>query len=141
MPALEGRSVGELLLDWDLLVREVLMDTAQMDGRVMVRTWGEVVEAAGDLWRALPEPSPAQADPSAEMLVQVLMEQLQTMNGEPDEGRPEAPMARRGTRRRAAAAGLREPRPQPLTCCRVAAPTSARCAPRSGRTSRRPRHG
>ena len=31
------------------------MDTPLMDGRVMVRTWGEVVEAAGDLWRAFPE--------------------------------------------------------------------------------------
>ncbi|TQM57864.1 hypothetical protein [Humibacillus xanthopallidus] len=80
MPALDGRSVGELLLDCDLLVREVLMDTPLMDGRVMVRTWGEVVEAAADLWRAFPESSPRAAQPERRDVGQVLMEQLQTMN-------------------------------------------------------------
>jgi hypothetical protein len=81
MPEIEGRSVGELLLDCDLIVREVLLDTPLMDGRVMVRTWGEVVEAAGDLWRTLPQ-SPQKAGQSARRDAgQVLMEQLETMTG------------------------------------------------------------
>ncbi|TQM63785.1 hypothetical protein FBY41_0137 [Humibacillus xanthopallidus] len=80
MPALEGRSVGELLLDCDLLVRDVLMDTPLMDGRVMVRTWGEVVEAAADLWRAFPESSASANEFERRDPDQVLMEQLQTMN-------------------------------------------------------------
>lgn len=82
MPALEGRSVGELLLDCDLIVREVLMDTPLMDGRVMVRTWGEVVEAAADLWRAFPESSPSAGQSERRDAGQVLMEQLQTMNAD-----------------------------------------------------------
>lgn len=82
VPELEGRSVGELLLDCDLIVREVLMDTAQMDGRAMVRTWGEVVEAAGDLWRALPESAPSTGRSERRDAGQVLMDQLQTMNAD-----------------------------------------------------------
>ena len=82
MRARDGRSVGELLLDCDLTVREVLMDTPLMDGRVMVRTWGEVVEAAGDLWRALPDPSAGTARiRRARDAGAALMEQLETMNG------------------------------------------------------------
>ncbi|WP_256791948.1 hypothetical protein [Terrabacter sp. Ter38] len=80
MPAREGRSLGELLLDSDLLVREVLMDTPLMDGRVMIRTWGEVVEAAADLWRAFPEPSPHAGQSERHNSAQDLMKQLQTMN-------------------------------------------------------------
>ena len=80
MPTRDGRSVGELLLDCDLIVRDVLMDTAQLNGRVMVRTWGEVVEAADDLWRALPEPASGTDRSQRRDAGQVLMEQLQTMN-------------------------------------------------------------
>ncbi|MER7070579.1 hypothetical protein [Terrabacter sp. NPDC000476] len=72
--------MGELLLDSDLLLREMLMDTHLMDGRVMVRTWGEVVEAAADLWRAFPQPSPRAGQSAHLDAGQVLMEQLQTMN-------------------------------------------------------------
>lgn len=80
MPAQECRSVGELLRNSDLLLREVLMDTHLMDGRVMVRTWGEVVEAAADLWRAFPQPSPRAGQSARPDTGQVLMDQLQTMN-------------------------------------------------------------
>ncbi|WP_404388807.1 hypothetical protein [Humibacillus xanthopallidus] len=81
MRARDGRSVGELLLDCDLKVREVLMDTPLMDGRVMVRTWGEVVEAAGDLWRALPDPSAGTAGSARRDAGAALMAQLEAMNG------------------------------------------------------------
>jgi hypothetical protein len=80
MSTRDGRSVGELLLDCDLIVRDMLMDTAQMDGRVMVRTWGEVVEAAGDLWRAFPEPDSGTGGSARRDAGWVLMEQLETMN-------------------------------------------------------------
>ena len=82
MPAIEGRSVGELLLDSDLLVREVLMDTPLMDGRVMVRTWGEVVEAAADLWRAFPKSSLSAAQSERRDVGEGLMERLQTMSAD-----------------------------------------------------------
>lgn len=80
MAIVDGRSVGELLLDCDLIVRDVLMDTAQMDGRVMVRTWGEVVEAAGELWQAFPAPTTSTGGSQRQDAGQVLMAQLQTMN-------------------------------------------------------------
>ncbi|GAA2153524.1 hypothetical protein GCM10009826_12890 [Humibacillus xanthopallidus] len=82
MPTRDGRSVGELLLDCDLTVRDVLMDTPHMDGRVMVRTWGEVVQAAADLWRALPEPDTSTSGSAGPEPGAVLMEQLQTMNAD-----------------------------------------------------------
>lgn len=55
MSAADFRSVGELLLDSELIARDVLMDVDQMGGRTMVRTWGELVQSAGDLWQALPK--------------------------------------------------------------------------------------
>ena len=50
----DKRSVGELLLDCDHTARAVLMDVDEMDAAPMLRTWGEVVQAAGELWQALP---------------------------------------------------------------------------------------
>lgn len=50
----EARSVGELLLDTEFIAREVLFDAPDLDAAAMVRTWGEVVHSAGQLWVALP---------------------------------------------------------------------------------------
>lgn len=51
------RSVGELLLDADLTARAALWDPDADLAKARVRTWGEVVEAAADLWAAIPDPS------------------------------------------------------------------------------------
>ena len=67
MTGRDGRSVGELLLDADHTARDLLIDAPDLDAAVVLRTWGEVVETAADLWAALPAP-PAPAgvpDPGA----------------------------------------------------------------------------
>ena len=56
MTGADGRSVGELLLDADHTARELLIDAPDLDAAVVLRTWGEVVETATDLWAALPAP-------------------------------------------------------------------------------------
>lgn len=50
------RSVGELLRSADLSTRQILMDFHGDDGPPMLRTWGEVVQGAAELWQALPAP-------------------------------------------------------------------------------------
>lgn len=75
----DHRTVGELLLDSELLARDVLTNPARMDGRAMLRTWGEVVESAGELWETLPR----SADPMASAPPDrgdALMGRLQSMN-------------------------------------------------------------
>ena len=52
----DGRSVGELLLDADFTTRQVLMDVTGQDAPAMLRTWGEVVQSAAELWVTLPQP-------------------------------------------------------------------------------------
>ena len=52
----DERSVGELLLDADFTTRQVLMDAAGQDAQAMLRTWGEVVQSASELWATLPQP-------------------------------------------------------------------------------------
>ena len=52
----DERSVGELLLDADFTIRQVLMDAAGNDAPAMLRTWGEVVQSAAELWATLPQP-------------------------------------------------------------------------------------
>jgi hypothetical protein len=52
----DERSVGELLLDADFTTRQVLMDVTGQDAPAMLRTWGEVVQSASELWAALPQP-------------------------------------------------------------------------------------
>ncbi len=47
------RTVGELLTDSDRLARAVLADPAAVNAAAVVRTWPEVVEAAGQVWQAL----------------------------------------------------------------------------------------
>lgn len=54
MTGRDKRSVGELLLESDHAARAILMDVDEMDAATMLRTWGEVVQAAGELWQALP---------------------------------------------------------------------------------------
>src|SRR5450631_2202362 len=50
------RSVGELLLDADFTTRQLLIDAAGQDAPAMLRTWGEVVQSASELWATLPQP-------------------------------------------------------------------------------------
>jgi len=51
--------VGELLADSDSLARETLLDLSADHSAAMVRTWGQVVEAAAGLWVVLPPAVPA----------------------------------------------------------------------------------
>lgn len=50
----EMRSVGELLLQADRTSRGLLFDVTGEDAPAMLRTYGEVVQSAAELWRALP---------------------------------------------------------------------------------------
>jgi len=52
----DDRSVGELLLDADFTTRQLLMDVTGQDAPAMLRTWGEVVQSASELWATLPQP-------------------------------------------------------------------------------------
>src|ERR1035437_893285 len=52
----DQRSVGELLLDADFTNRQLLMDVTGDDAPAMLRTWGEVVQSASELWATLPQP-------------------------------------------------------------------------------------
>lgn len=58
MTGVDQRSVGELLLEADHISRSILVDVGGMDAAIMLRTWGEVVQAAGELWHALPSTTP-----------------------------------------------------------------------------------
>jgi len=60
MTGSDKRSVGELLLESDHTARAILLDVDEMDAATMLRTWGEVVQAAGELWQALPPMTPPQ---------------------------------------------------------------------------------
>ena len=53
MTGADGRSVGELLLDADHTARDLLIDAPDLDAAVVLRTWGEVVQTAADLWAVL----------------------------------------------------------------------------------------
>jgi hypothetical protein len=59
----DERSVGELLLDADSTARQVLMDVTGEDAPAMLRTWGEVVQSADELWSTLPPPLEGAASP------------------------------------------------------------------------------
>ena len=54
MTGRDRRSVGELLLDADHTARDVLMDVGDLDAAAMLRTWGETVRTASELWQVLP---------------------------------------------------------------------------------------
>jgi hypothetical protein len=51
----DARSVGELLLDADSTARAALWHPDAELAKARVRTWGEVVDAAADLWAAIPD--------------------------------------------------------------------------------------
>ncbi|HYN64422.1 MAG TPA: hypothetical protein VES36_07455, partial [Candidatus Limnocylindrales bacterium] len=61
----DARSVGELLLDADFTARQILMDVTGEDAPAMLRTWGEVVQSASELWAILPSPVRAAGSPRA----------------------------------------------------------------------------
>ena len=54
MPAPDRRTVGELLTDSDALARETLLDPSPDHAAGMVRSWGELVGSAAELWAVLP---------------------------------------------------------------------------------------
>ncbi|MDQ2852232.1 MAG: hypothetical protein M3Y49_16180, partial [Actinomycetota bacterium] len=66
----DQRTIGELLLDADFQARQLLLDVVGDDAPAMLRTWGEVVQAAGDLWVSLPTTAPGRPvdDPSMRRL-------------------------------------------------------------------------
>lgn len=68
MPSSDRRSVGELLTDSDLLVRELLADPAAGAAAGLVRGWPGVVQAGTRVWAAMPTPLvPAGVDPMARL--------------------------------------------------------------------------
>src|SRR5215207_777200 len=58
VPTRDRRTVGELLADSDSLARETLLDLSAGQSAAMVRTWGQVVDAAARLWAVLPPAAP-----------------------------------------------------------------------------------
>jgi hypothetical protein len=60
VPARDRRTLGELLADSEVLARETLLDVSAAQGPAMLRTWGQMIQAAAQLWISLP-PDPAQA--------------------------------------------------------------------------------
>ncbi|MFK5634269.1 hypothetical protein [Ornithinimicrobium sp. LYQ103] len=56
-PTIYPPSTGELMDRANLLARRLLYDAHERDGRAMLRTWGEAVEGAADLWSRLPRRS------------------------------------------------------------------------------------
>ena len=54
MPAPDQRTVAELLIDSDALARETLLDLSPDQAPAMVRSWGELVGSAAELWAVLP---------------------------------------------------------------------------------------
>ncbi len=69
----DGRSVGELLLDADLTARASLWDPNPAGAKARVRSWGEVAEAAAELWASIPDET---ADPSMGRITIVDLETL-----------------------------------------------------------------
>jgi len=59
VPTRDRRTVGELLADSDSISRETLLDLSADQSAAMVRTWGQVVDAAARLWVVLPSAVPA----------------------------------------------------------------------------------
>lgn len=50
----DHRSVGELLVEADHTVRDLLIDVKEDDAAALLRSWSSVVSAASHLWQALP---------------------------------------------------------------------------------------
>lgn len=72
----DDRSVGELLLDSEFIARDILFDGPELQGPAMLRTWGEVVQAAGDLWDALPVPVAASRGAEGEAYVMARLQEM-----------------------------------------------------------------
>lgn len=51
----DERTVGDLLLDADIAARELLWDAPPDTAKAKARSWGEVIEAAADLWSSFPD--------------------------------------------------------------------------------------
>ena len=51
----DERTVGDLLLDADIAARELLWDAPPDTAKAKARSWGEVVEAAAELWSSCPD--------------------------------------------------------------------------------------
>jgi hypothetical protein len=54
VPAPDRRTGGELLTDGDALAGETLLDLSPDQAPAMVRSWGELVGSAAELWAVLP---------------------------------------------------------------------------------------
>ncbi|NNM47820.1 hypothetical protein [Knoellia koreensis] len=82
MTGRDKRSVGELLLESDHTARAILMDVDEMDAAPMLRTWGEVVQAASELWQALPPVTPIQPGTGEHLpdSADLAIQQLQAMS-------------------------------------------------------------
>lgn len=62
MSGKDTRGVGELLLESHRAARAILMDVDEMDASTMLRTWGEVVQAAGEFLEGPAAGDPCRAD-------------------------------------------------------------------------------
>src|ERR1035437_3376544 len=76
----DQRSVGELLLDADFTTRQVLMDVTGEDAPAVLRTWGEVVQSAAELWSTLPQPVRGTTSPIDGVTMQRLDAMSQAMH-------------------------------------------------------------
>ena len=61
----DERTVGDLLLEADLTVRDLLWDAPPDIAKARARSWGEVVEAAAEVWAAIPDRT---GDPSMQRI-------------------------------------------------------------------------
>ncbi len=100
MWAHDRRSVGELLRDADHLARDLLLDLNGDQAAALLRTWGETVQAAAELWRSLPAPTlTAEGRADAEIVTR-LQSHAQRMHrrhltvGWPGDGPPEERLLR-----------------------------------------------
>jgi len=90
MSARVSRSVGELLLEADTATRGLLFDVTGDDAPALLRTWGEVVQAAAELGAALPVLPENQAGSGQRMnqleAIARAMHRTQLRQGWPGEG-------------------------------------------------------
>ena len=89
----DQRSVGELLLDADFHARTLLLDVVGDDAPALLRGWGEVVQAAGDLWSELPQLSASPVDGATMQRLQSMaqgMHRHQLRHDWPGEGHPDS---------------------------------------------------
>lgn len=108
--AIDPRTVGDLLLQADIAARQVLFDSPSHTATAKARSWGEVVEAAAELWDAIPDrdadpsmgrilrltrgmhrtnqrtgwPGPGETDPRLDVVVEHLSRATDLVAGRPD---------------------------------------------------------